>query len=171
MFDWKNLDAQTRALMREEIDSDVAAGNLFISPRLTPIGARDYPKNLQDAVASGDETTLAAQLRRPGQMQSMEFKGKSFGKVPVNAHETLAEGEFNRFYIRALCRRAIDEGKDEVVVYRARASSNPRPESEMRIGEPVDAHRLLRDLRNRVGLDTALGIPGGPNSGVSVHLP
>jgi len=39
-----------------------------------------------------------------------------------NAHEMLAEGEFNRFYIRALCARAIEDGLPEVTVYRAKRS-------------------------------------------------
>ena len=59
--------------------------------------------------------------------------------MPSNAHEILAEGEFNRFYIRALCLRAVDA--------------------------------LLRDLRSHPGVETSLGLPPGPNSGLSVQLP
>ena len=32
----------------------------------------------------------------------------------------LAEGEFNRFYIRAVCLRSIESGTSDVVVYRAK---------------------------------------------------
>ncbi|MCL4265318.1 MAG: hypothetical protein KJ069_19035 [Anaerolineae bacterium] len=35
----------------------------------------------------------------------------------------------------------------------------------------VDPAALLADLREHTGEDTELGIPGGPNSGISVHLP
>jgi hypothetical protein len=41
----------------------------------------------------------------------------------------LAEGEFNRFYIRALCVRAIEDGLPEVIVYRAKEVQSARPES------------------------------------------
>jgi hypothetical protein len=55
-------------------------------------------------------------------------------------------------------------------VYRARYSENPRYESEQKIGSFVDAEKLLADLRNNIGIDTHLGVPGGPNSGLSVEL-
>lgn len=92
-------------------------------------------------------------------------------KVPINAPQRLAEGEFNRFYIRGLCLRALDEGKSTVVVYRARHSSSPRLESEELIGSAFDAKALLEDLRESPGVDTALGLPPGPNSGLSARLP
>ena len=88
-----------------------------------------------------------------------------------NAHEMLAEGEFNRFYIRALCLRAIEDGMAQVIVYRAKAVQNARSESERKIGQGVPVEALLRDLRTHPGVDTALGLPPGPNSGLSVRLP
>jgi hypothetical protein len=88
-----------------------------------------------------------------------------------NAHEMLAEGEFNRFYIRALCLRAIEDGIPDVVVYRAKPVENPRSESQQKIDEHVSPEALLRDLRIHPGVDTALGLPPGPNSGLSVRLP
>jgi hypothetical protein len=36
--------------------------------------------------------------------------------MPHNAHETLAEGELNRFYIRGVCLLARDRGATSVVV-------------------------------------------------------
>ncbi|BBI63173.1 hypothetical protein HSBAA_44790 [Vreelandella sulfidaeris] len=37
--------------------------------------------------------------------------GTTIAKIPVTANETLAEGEFNRFYARGFCQRAIKEKK------------------------------------------------------------
>jgi hypothetical protein len=56
-------------------------------------------------------------------------------------------------------------------VYRAKAVEHARSESQQKIGSCVAAEPLLRDLRTHVGVDTALGLPPGPNSGLSVHLP
>ena len=92
-------------------------------------------------------------------------------KVPVNAADTLAEGEFNRFYLRGLCRRALENGEKELVIYRAKPVSQPRRESERKLGTTVDAEALLRDLREHLGVDSALGLPPGPNSGLSAKLP
>jgi hypothetical protein len=82
----------------------------------------------------------------------------------------LAEGEFNRFYIRGVCLRAIEEGMYEVIVYRAKTVEHARAESEQKIGQRVAAEDVLRDLRAHPGVDTALGLPPGPNSGLSVHF-
>lgn len=81
----------------------------------------------------------------------------------------LAEGEFNRYYIRALCLRAIEEGK-KLKVYRAKEVGNPRSESAVKIGQEVDSQLLLADLRKNIGIDTCFGLPAGPNSGLSVRL-
>ncbi|RKG58962.1 hypothetical protein D7X30_15455 [Corallococcus sp. AB011P] len=88
----------------------------------------------------------------------------------MTAPDTFAEGEFNRFYIRALCRRAEEDDIEHLVIYRAKAAESPRVESEMRIGQAMVPDRLLRDLRTNIGVGTALGLPQ-PNSGLSVHLP
>ena len=95
--------------------------------------------------------------------------GYSTVKVPVTAHETLSEGEFNRFYIRALCLRAIAE-ESSLIYYRAKQVANPRSETQARIGKLADAQSLLSELRINPGVDTALGLPPGPNSGLSVRL-
>jgi len=92
-------------------------------------------------------------------------------KVPVSAPETLAEGEFNRFYARGLCARAIAEGISEVVVYRGKQVQQPRPVSQAMIGRRIDPTALLKDLRKSQGVEPALGIPPGPNSGLTVRLP
>jgi hypothetical protein len=64
----------------------------------------------------------------------------------------------------------MSEGKTQVRVYRAKHVDNPRPESEAKIGVLVDSQKLLNDLRTNPGVEPALGIPPGPNSGLSVQL-
>lgn len=91
-------------------------------------------------------------------------------RVPIDAAETLAEGEFNRFYLRGLCRRAIRDRIESVEIYRAKEVANPRSESSMMLGQRLDAQRLLADLRANLGVDTALHLPPGPNSGLSARL-
>ena len=91
--------------------------------------------------------------------------------MPFNAPEVLAEGEFNRYYCRALSRRAIDTNIPRLQVYRAKAVTTPRPESQRLIGLLVDPERLLDDIRKSSGVETALGIPPGPGSGITVRIP
>lgn len=175
-LNYKNLDQRTRTIMLAEIERDIAGNSLYLSDSLNPQGRADYPRLIRDAARSGSGVTLAAAIQ--GRLNSHEkprkLKSGDFSKAPVmrsNAHDMLAEGEFNRFYIRALCVRAIEDGLPEVTVYRAKAVENARSESQQKIGKLVPAEALLRDLRTHPGVDTALGLPPGPNSGLSVQIP
>ena len=168
----KNL---LRQLMLEEIALDVSLGSLYLSKRLSPAGQRDYPSLLCEAARSHDIDWLA-DLRQQGRMNGTEQRrnrsgGYTTARVPVTAPDTAAEGEFNRFYARALCRRAIAGESDTLVVYRAKQVDQPRAESLALIGTSLDPTALLADLRAHPGMDTALRLPPGPNSGLSVRLP
>jgi hypothetical protein len=125
-------------------------------------------------VDQGDPASLAADLSEAGRLDDTEIvvrKGTAYTKaVPVNAPETLAEGEFNRFYARALCRRALVAQVSHVRVYRAKPVAKPRSESVQMIGTLLEPQALLDDLRTHIGMDTALGLPPGPNSGLSIEL-
>lgn len=171
-----NLDDRTRALMAAELAADIGAGKLYLSNRLNPGAHANYAALLQQAAQAGDDTSFANALRNGGLFASQYARktpsgGTTMAKMPVNAPETLAEGEFNRLCIRGVCVRALADGIRHVVVYRARASENPRPESQALIGTLIDAATLLRDLRVHPGVETALGVPPGPNSGLSVYIP
>jgi len=169
-----DIDEVDRRFMLEELSRDVTEGRIYPSPRLSPTGTADFPGLLREAVAEHDDTWLAEQLNSRGRLRTHEMsqrKGVPYQKtLPWNAAETLAEGEFNRLYIRGQCLRALHEGATEVEIFRAKAVMDPRPDSEFRIGTAVDAGQLLGDIRNHVGLDTALRVPGGPNSGISARL-
>jgi hypothetical protein len=177
MLELVNLGDRVRGLMIEEVDRDIENGTLYINPRrLSPTGQQDYPGLLKETVLLHDDAWLADQLRQEGRMNRTMQRAKPKGgyttvPVPVNAPDTLAEGEFNRFYARGLCRSAIEDGTPDLVIYRAKQVSTPREESEARIGTTINAQALLDDLRANPGKDTWLGIPAGPNSGISVRLP
>jgi hypothetical protein len=175
-LNYENLDDKTRQSMLQEIALDVSRGSLYISPRLNEQGVQNYALLLREAAESHSDAWLANELRHQGYIKAFEQRRKRKGgfttaKVPVTAPETLAEGEFNRFYARGLCIRAIKEGIAEVQVYRGKAVRNPRPESQAKIGQMISAEALLEDLRQSPGVEPALGLPPGPNSGLTVRLP
>ena len=121
----------------------------------------------------GTEQTLASTIAT-GRMLNTHEIGRRGDKVfvkrvPRDAHRTLAEGEFNRFYLRALCLRALDEGHDQLEIYRAKQVASPRAESQARLGARVDVRTLLRDLRKYVGMETVYNLPA-PSSGLSARL-
>lgn len=175
-FYFPNLDERTRELMLEEVEYDEEHQQLHVSPYLSNQGLHDYPALLREAITQGDEDTLAEALNQRRRIartahRRLQQGGYNIVTVPSNAAELLAQDAFNRYYIRALCRRAIEDGIEELIVYRAKQVQNPRPESEALVETTVDPQALLDDLRQNIDEEPALGIPGGPNSGISVRLP
>ena len=174
---FENLDDRTRQLMLDEMEYDIARNELHISPFLSGQGQRDYQNLLGEALQSGTDETLAQHLREHRRLlrtlpRRNPSGGYSIAATAENAAEVLAESEFNRYYIRALARRAIEDGVQELVIYRAKPVQNPRPESEARIETALSPQELLEDLRAHPGDERpTLGVPSGPNSGLSVRLP
>ncbi|HEU5253508.1 MAG TPA: hypothetical protein VFU16_09320 [Solirubrobacterales bacterium] len=171
----ESLDEITRRHMLAELDRDEGQrGSPYISERLSPQGVAAYPNAIREAIANGDDTTLQAVLEEPGMLNShdksyVSKNGKLVTpKMNVRAPQTLAEGEFNRYYVRGLCARLCAEGGGNVEVYRARKSSWERPESQALIGTQIDANELLEDLRSHIGEEPAL-LPD-VNSGLSIRL-
>jgi hypothetical protein len=173
---YKDLDVECRQLMVEELKRDVANKVLYISPRLNEIGSKNWEVILEEAIRSHDDMWLENKLRTENLLKREEQRRKPTGgfimaKIPEIAAQVLAEGEFNRFYARGLCLKAIRKGIPEVVVYRGKEVQQPRPESQAMINKKLDANALLEDLRKSQGVEPALGLPPGPNSGLTVCLP
>jgi hypothetical protein len=170
---YKSLDAMTRQKMVEEFNHDLQNNNLYLSKRFTLDGKAYYPQKLPQHLQDGNDDSLAIDLMNANCFLTHEdrqtVKGIIKVKVPETASQTFSEGEFNRYYIRGVCLRAISEGK-KILIYRGRNSENPRKESEAMIGTFLDPASLLIDLRNNIGVDTVLGLPPGPNSGLTTEL-
>jgi len=173
-FRFVNLDSQTRKFMVDEVELDIENNRLYFSQRFSSTGRIKYPELLKNAILEGNELTLANDLRTQNCFNFTETrntkKGLITARIPKNASEVFAEGEFNRFYIRALCRKVINDNTGQLEVYRAKQVLNPRIESEMMIGKIMDPIKLLDDLRTNIGVDTVLGLPSGPNSGLSIRV-
>ena len=168
---YENLDATTRPLMLEEIERD--GDKIYISNYLNDEGRERWPEFLREAARNGTDNSLAEALRvgRCFKRQVVRRKPKggfTMAAVPVTAAQTLAESQFNMYYMRALARRAID-GKLALIVYRAKAVDNPRLESERMIDTQLDPAEVLRVLRDTHGVEPSIGIPL-PNTGLTVKL-
>jgi hypothetical protein len=173
-INYENLDDTTRNYSLEEIQM----GGHYISPRLTEEGQAAWPSLLEEAHKSHNDDWIAKEILSRGYMRSHEkYKRQGVERVreinKPHAAQQLAEGEFNRYYIRGLCLRAKAAGKDSLIVYRGKHVSNPRPESEIKIGTSVPVDALLAMLRSNdfVSIDECIGVPSGPNSGLTCKLP
>lgn len=175
-FALDDLCTETRRHMAAELRLDAVLRRVVIPRRLNEAGRTAYVTLLECALEAGDADALAAALREGGLLEEYELahsrKGRPYWKlVPSNAAQTLAEEEFNRYFMRGLARRALAEGIDALEVYRAKPVKEPRRESQGREGYLVRPATLLEDLRSHPSGPTERGLPAGPNSGMSVRIP
>lgn len=174
MFQFENLDGNTRAAMLEAIEEAERSNNIYYSTRFNEAGNKQWLPLLRQAAQEHNEHWLAYQLEANGLMKDFEGAHKPTGgytikHVPHTAAETMAEGQFNRFYILGLCKRARAEGISQLVVYRAKERSDPRPESQSLIGTRLSIEEIESQLKEtRASFKSQLV---KPNSGISVKLP
>lgn len=169
-----NLDEKTRHLMDEEFRIDQENKKLYFSPRLTEKGEQKYQNLLENAILYGNDVTLAKELKVEDAIKVKEKRilpvgGVFMAKVPENANETLAEGEFNRYYIRAMCRQAIDTGIKKLQIYNANPERITPMKFNQLIGKNLDPRELLEDLRNHSYVNGTSGIPV-PETGLTVRF-
>ena len=170
-----NLDRLTRHFMMAEVDLDIEAGCINCSHILTDQGAKEWPTLLWSAAARGNDVTLARDLLLNSRTRIVCQRIKASGDthwVRVSSAQVskLADGAFNHFYVRGLCRRALLEELDELIVYRAAQVDTPRPGANGKIGSLIDPATLLDSLRSAQCLEAALGLPDKPHSGLSVAI-
>lgn len=168
---YANLDPTTRRLAVAELDRDFAAGAFHASERLRPTAINSYQKLLRDALSYYDDLWLeerASDLIVEVEPRRTTSGAQTTAKVPEMAARMLAEGDFNRYYMRGVALRAIEEERQIVEVYRARLSHEPRRESAELEGHRLSATDVLDQLRGG-GAEPTVRL-GRPNSGLSVRL-
>jgi len=170
-----NLETCTRQFMLDELEADLAAGTLYRSPQLSEPGERQYLDLLREALTTGTDVSFAQALgacdavRPPGRWQNSKEIGSEDATAAAVA--LLAEREFHRFYIRGLCRRALEEGVSTLVIYRAKPSESGRSSSDAMVGVRITVSSLLEDLRGSFRSLPPHGLPQCRDPGLSVRLP
>jgi hypothetical protein len=117
---YENLDEETRRWMLQELKEEEARAP-YRSPSLSPEGVRRFPELMEKAITSGDESSLAKDLKAKALWAEYEPipEGGVRRTEPERAARTLAHQEFNTWYVRGLCRRLMEEGENLVQVYLA----------------------------------------------------
>jgi len=170
---YENLDPTTRRYAIAELDQDFASGEFHASERLRPTAIGEYRHLLHEAVRYYDDLWLeerASDLLIDFEPRRTRSGGQTTAKVPAMAARMLAEHDFNRYYMRGVCARAIAEGRQVVEVYRARLSLAPRTESSALEGQRLPALEVLERLRGQISDDNPAMPLGRSNSGLSVRL-
>lgn len=170
---YADMCGDVHAMMMEEVELD--GDNLYLSSYFTDVGRAHWKGLLLAACRAGDDVSLAQELGSGPHLKAFYFRQTKNGpvkaSVPCNAHEVIAESNFSRFYLRALCRFALLKGVEELVGYRAMEVAVPRPGSEEKIGTLFAAAPMLDDLRATMDRNPMLGMPPGVGSGILARLP
>lgn len=169
---YQNLDPTTRRHAIAELDADLESGAFHASDRLRPTDVAEYQRLLRESLRYYDDLWLEQHV--PDLLVDFETRhtksgGQTTAKLPEMASRMLAEGDFNRYYMRGVALRAMQEDR-ELEVYRARLSLEPRPESAEVEGQRVAPRELLDYLRGVTSVAPDAARLGRPNSGLSVRL-
>ena len=170
---YDNLDPATRRHAIAELDGDLAGNTFHASDRLRPTATAEYERLLRESLRYYDDLWLeqhAGDLLVDFEPRTTRSGAQTTAKVPEMAPRMLAEGDFNRYYMRGVALRAIEEGRQIVEVYRARLSLEPRPDSAELEGQRLPAREVLDYLRGQRVEDAATARLGRPNSGLSIRL-
>jgi hypothetical protein len=165
----ENLDLKDiRKYMMDEVNLDVKNDDIYYGNRLKPVCKEDYLNLLKNEIEVGNPNSFSTLIKNNGLLKDVEVRKSGSRAMPSDAHETLGEGEYNRFYIRGLCKKAIEKAIN-IEIYRAKQVTSPRPKSQMLIGTVMDPKIVLDDFRKNFGRKTCSEI-AKPNSGLSFRL-
>jgi hypothetical protein len=162
-----NLDNVTRGLMLDELEADVIAGQLTTSARARPGTESIYLQLLREAFANGDADSLIGSLESSGIWATHQADGKQIN-VP-DASKVLGDGQFVAYYCRAICLRAMADGR-AIEVYRGQMTAVHRGSSDRLDGTRPDPVALLDELRRNSLTPWKFTVVGKPNSGMALRL-
>lgn len=109
MYYFPNLDEQTRLIMISELESDLKTG-LFYEPKsLTTTSMFKYKILLKACFSTGTLETLQQKLSQ-SDFREKDNRGR---KTPSNVRKTFAFNDFNRYYIRAILMRALNNSSQQ----------------------------------------------------------
>jgi len=174
MFNFVDLNETTRSFMLDAINEAIESGNIYYSTGFNELGKKQWLPLLKQAVLEYDEHWLAFKLEENQLLKNLEGAQKPSGgytikHVPDIAANTIAEGQFNRFYILGLCKLAKSKGISELIVYRAKESKNPRTDSESLINSRISINDTESQLLKIESSFKSKLVQ--PNSGISMKLP
>lgn len=171
---YEKLDTTVRRYMDEEFRNDEQRNRLYFSPRVNEESRETYSQILERALAYGDDNSLAVELKEKSVMKQKERRMNPLGGIlevnmPINAPNELAEGEFQRYYLRALCVKAINEGINRLKIVSEKPIETLPDDQKAKVGKIINPKDLLADLRENSYVNSRFGIPD-PKAGLTVEF-
>jgi len=173
MFNYDDLEDVTRKMMLEAIEEANESNNIYYSTRFNDLGKQRWLPLLREAANLYNEHWLAFQIEAEVLMKDFEGSrtpsgGYTIKHVPHIASETMADGQFNRFYMLGLCKYARQQGINHLEIYRAKFSSEPREESQALVGGLLSLEEIESQLLVTINSFNSPLLK--PNSGLSLRI-
>ena len=173
---YPELDNITRKWMLEEFKKEETSGNPYRSKWLSPAGRAAFAVEMEKAIVSGNDVTLANALKVPAYWDHHHYTTKGTPtSLPKDTPKTVAWNEFNVWYTRGFARRLLEEGVENCVIYRADVADVPRCECSMLEGKVIPVRQVYDGHRAKYhpapGNRSAFSIPSGPNCHHSIRRP
>lgn len=179
MFDFLELDDETRSYMLEEFRKEQSAPSF---PPYRPSGFvgtdEKFVTIMERALTEGDEDSLAYELSDPVLWEEYGIRiVKGRPREYRDPYDVQAKRfgitDFNTWYVRGLSAKLIQEGVEECEIYRADRAYVPRASCrglEGAVLRTVDVYEGHRKTYHHPALDRrALSIPAGPNCHHSIQ--
>ena len=138
MFQFEELNEQTRAAMLREYEAEQDSADPYRSSELSHRGQEAFVDLMREAIEHHDEEWIIEQIDQPGYWIKDQSRFRA---------ERLARTEYNTWYVRGLCRKLMDEGETCVEVYRAAPARQPRRECRQHEGKQYKAIDIYRGHR------------------------
>lgn len=171
MYYFPSLDNKTRSIMISELERDIKNGLFYEPSSIKP----EYINNYKFLLRKYFEVGHIEGLEKALTPSFFNTKDKNGRKIPSNITQTIAFSDFNRYYVRAILIRAIEENRN-VCVYRAKESLNQRSESKALINKCYHEKqtfeqmlKIVRDYRILFSSQSKITLLQ-PNSGLSLKL-
>ncbi len=166
-FEFLDLDDITRNLMVSELETDIANARVYLSKVARPGSEAAYHEMLRAAFVDGDASHLSQTIAESGIIREKQDNGNLVNLA--DAATRLGDGQFVAYYARAVCIRAVSEGR-QVEIYRGQETAAHRLESDMSITSRPDPASVLDELR-RFSLEPwQFATIAKVNSGLSIKL-
>lgn len=167
MTNFKNHNDEIRCLAAEEFLVDFKSRNLYLSKKILPDCRISYFRGLTESLLYGSINDFIKYLSQHNCLTEVALKVE-------NAAWSLAYNEFKRYYIRGVCKHAINQ-KKLLRVCRFRTSKSVSEDSGNLINEILRPESMLNVARkvpgsSNEGRDSVEQRILRPNSGLCVEI-
>ncbi|MBR9704056.1 hypothetical protein GOV12_01485 [Candidatus Pacearchaeota archaeon] len=151
-----NPSEEVRKLMIIELENDLKTKLFYVPKTIHQDKIEEYKEILKEFFKTKSLNELIQKINN-------NFINRSYKYIKNISHETLAEGEWDKYYQKALCQKAIPNNK-KVKIIRWKTVDKPKYLIGFTEGTKFDSKDYYSELMK------SQFHPLGPNSGLTIEI-